>query len=378
MSATDNRKTRVLLGLTGLEIGGGIASVAHSFTRALDELAMEGCLDRVDRVLLQDDPAAPPAPPPRGDQQFSRDRQRRFVWQLWRSLRRHRHDFVLFDQLGPARSTRLPLPGFPPRYAIFCHGIELEAADRGQRGRTLAGAWRLLTNSERTAEQVRRMHPGVADRIRVTPLCIDPRKTAVWAGEASAAGGRRSLAALMVGRMWSEERGKGHDAVIEAWARIRRRLPDAELWIAGAGDDRPRLEEKAARRAPSGVRFLGRVSDAELGRLYQRAAVFVMPSRQEGFGLVYAEALWHGLPCIASTRDAAGEVIEAGETGLLVPFGDVDAIGGAMQELLSDAERCSRMGDVARRRARERFGYANFRAALLAALDLPPASSVSI
>ena len=97
-----------------------------------------------------------------------------------------------------------------------------------------------------------------------------------------------------------------------------------------------------------------------------------MPSRQEGFGLVYAEAMWHGLPCIGSTRDAAREVIEAGETGFLVPFGDVEAIGAAIADLLSDEERRDRMGEVARRRARERFGYASFRTALRAALDLPP------
>ncbi len=374
MSAAKNRKTRVLLGLTGLEIGGGIASVAHSFTRALDEMAGEGSLERVDRVLLRDDPAAPPPAPPHGDQQLSGNRQLRFVWQIWRSLRRHRHDFVFFDQLGPARSTQLPLPGFPPpRYAIFCHGIELEGAGRGQRGRTLRGAWRLLTNSEKTADRVRRLDPALADRIRVTPLCIDPRKTGAWAVGEPASGAGRALAALIVGRMWSEERGKGHDAVIEAWARVRRSVPDAELWIAGSGNDRPRLEAKAAQRAPVGVRFLGAVSDAELGHLYQRAAVFVMPSRQEGFGLVYAEAMWHGLPCIGSTRDAAGEVIKAGETGLLVPFGDVEAIGAAMADLLSDGERRDRMGEAARRRARERFGYASFRTALRAALDLPPA-----
>ena len=95
-----------------------------------------------------------------------------------------------------------------------------------------------------------------------------------------------------------------------------------------------------------------------------------MPSRQEGFGLVYAEAMWHGLPCLASTRDAGAEVVRDGETGVLVPYGDVAAIGAAIAGLLGDAERLARMGRAAFAEARERFGYARFRRDLLAALDL--------
>ena len=95
-----------------------------------------------------------------------------------------------------------------------------------------------------------------------------------------------------------------------------------------------------------------------------------MPSRQEGFGLVYAEAMWHGLPCLGSTADAAGEVIAQGETGLLVPYGDVAAIEAALTSLLGDPDARARMGEAGRRRARERFGYPRFRDDLLSALGI--------
>jgi phosphatidylinositol alpha-1,6-mannosyltransferase len=363
--------SRLLMGLTGLRVDGGIASVARCIARALDEECERGHLDRVDRVLLQEDPADPAPPPVRGEQRLSRDSQSRCVWQLWRSYRRHRHDLVFFDQLGLARSVGAPLPGFPPsRYAIFCHGIELDRVGTGPRRKVLAGAWRLLANSPHTAATLRERFPEVADRVVVTTLCIDPERARAWEREIADPPLPREPAALIVGRMWSEEPGKGHDALIEAWPEVLGRVPGAELWVTGAGDDRERLEAKARELAGDSVRFLGRVSDPELSRLFQRASVLAMPSQQEGFGLVYAEAMWHGLPCIGSTADAAGDVISDGETGVLVPYGDVPALANAVSAFLSDPERVARMGEAGRRRAREHFGYSRFRDDVLAALAL--------
>jgi glycosyltransferase involved in cell wall biosynthesis len=80
--------------------------------------------------------------------------------------------------------------------------------------------------------------------------------------------------------------------------------------------------------------------------------------------------MWWGLPCIGTTADAASQVIAAGETGELVPYGDVAALEGALLRLLSDRELADRMGAAGRLRARDRFGYRRFREDLLAALEL--------
>jgi phosphatidylinositol alpha-1,6-mannosyltransferase len=229
----------------------------------------------------------------------------------------------------------------------------------------------VLTNSEFTADGLRRELPELSDRIRVVPLCIDPERIELWeSASPPASEPRRELAALIVGRMWSEERGKGHDALIEAWPSVRRALPDARLWIAGEGDDSARLVAKARDHGVADcVHFLGRVPNDELGSLYRRASVFAMPSCQEGFGWSTPRRCG-GLPCIGTTADAAGQVIAAGETGELVPYGDVPALSRALVGLLSDPDRAARMGAAARRRARERFSYARFREDLLTALQL--------
>jgi phosphatidylinositol alpha-1,6-mannosyltransferase len=374
------RRPAILLGLTGLRIDGGIATVSRSIVRALDEEIEASTLSRVDRVLLLDDPENAPPLPKRGDQWLSRGQQARFVWQLWRTFRHARHDLVVFDFVGLARAILLPLPGFPPpNYAVFVHGLELETARRGSRARALRQARILLANSEFTAAALRRMFPELADRIRVVTLCIDPEKLASWELSKGAPIESRAPAALIVGRMWSEERGKGHDELIAAWPAVRARIPAAELWVVGGGNDRPRLEAKAQQLGlANAVRFLGRVPDAELGNLYRRASLYAMPSRQEGFGLAYAEAMSHGLPCLGSTADAAGQVIVDGETGRLVPYGDVGAIAEAVVALMASPERAARMGEAGRRRARAQFSYDRFRFDLLAALKIAGEAALQV
>jgi phosphatidylinositol alpha-1,6-mannosyltransferase len=345
--------------------------VSRCIARALDEEVRAGRVARTDRILLLEEPGRATSAPFVGDQLLSRGSQPRFVWQAWRTFLRRRHELVLFDLVGLARSVLLPLPGFPPpRFAIFVHGIELGAATKGSRARALGRASRILANSRFTAEMVRGEFPELEDRLRVVPLCIDPERVAAWEALGPATIPRQP-AALIVGRLWSEEQGKGHDELLAAWPSVRRAVPGAELWIAGGGDDAPRLEARAHALGVAGhVRMLGRVSDATLADLYRRASVYAMPSRQEGFGIAYAEAMWFGLPCLGSNADAAGQVIVDGETGVLVPYGNVEEIARRLIELLSRPEQARRMGEAARRHARKSFGYQRFRSDLLAALDL--------
>ena len=76
------------------------------------------------------------------------------------------------------------------------------------------------------------------------------------------------------------------------------------------------------------------------------------------------------MPCIGSTVDAAGQVIADGETGILVPYGDAEALSRALVGLLADPQRADRMGEAGRRRVRDQFAYARSGDDLLAALDV--------
>jgi phosphatidylinositol alpha-1,6-mannosyltransferase len=169
--------------------------------------------------------------------------------------------------------------------------------------------------------------------------------------------------------MASSERYKGHDQLILAWPRVLAEVPDASLVLIGRGDDVERLRAKAAALGLGRtVHFPGFLPDAALRAVLRHSAVFAMPSRGEGFGLVYLQAMRAGIPCLGSRDDAAADVIIDGETGLLVPRQDPDAIAGALARLLTDEGMRRRMGDAGRRRFDNVFTYPRFRARLAGVL----------
>jgi glycosyltransferase involved in cell wall biosynthesis len=102
---------------------------------------------------------------------------------------------------------------------------------------------------------------------------------------------------------------------------------------------------------------LGFVPHDELEGLYKRAAVVACPSHREGFGVVCMEAMAHGRPVVASAVGGFLDLVVDGETGLLVPPGDVGALRAALERLLGDADLRRRMGEAARERIRARFAW---------------------
>lgn len=362
---------KVLAALTGLSIDGGIASVSRSIVRALDEEVGSGRLNRLDKILLLDEvlPSVPAGDTSRTI--LAKSSTARFALYLsW--LRLHgRGDLILFDHLGLGRAL-LPSAPLPlPRYAVFVHGLELTNAERGVRSSVLRKAWRLLANSQHTADRVATMLPETRERIRVVPLCVEPARVEKWESQGVLDSMQRRVpAAMIVGRMWSDQPGKGHDALIEAMPEVLEAIPDGKLWIVGQGDDAERLQRKAHGLGVSdSVVFHGRVSDEELSRLYRSAAVFAMPSQQEGFGLVYLEAMWHGLPCIGSTADAARHVIPD-HAGRLIPYGDVSATAQALKVFLMNTSQSEMLGVAARQWVEERFSFERFKGELLRSLEL--------
>jgi phosphatidylinositol alpha-1,6-mannosyltransferase len=175
--------------------------------------------------------------------------------------------------------------------------------------------------------------------------------------------------ALIVGRMSSRERYKGHDTLIELWPRVQRAVRGVRLVIAGDGDDADRLREKAAALCADGVAFVGRISDAHLAALYRDAAFFVMPSTEEGFGLVYLEAMGASKPCIAA-HGAPEEIINNGVDGVIVDASNGDALLDAMTQLFADPALRSRMAAAAAERVGREFSPAALAERVCAVLEL--------
>jgi len=283
--------------------------------------------------------ASPIGAPIRG----ARGRQASFLAHIGRTMIQCGADTVVVCSHLHLAPAAVILAWQGPRPTLLLCGIEAWVPLRHRERRALAAS-DLVSISQHTVDRFRAANPRLASHD--VAVC----HPGLPANPAAVPPSRLSSSALIVSRMSAAERYKGHDVLLEIWPRVRERHPDATLVVAGDGDDRSRLEEKARSLGLVGaVKFVGRLNDEELTRLYDECRMFVMPSRDEGFGLVFLEAMRAAKPCIGGTG-AAAEIIVDGVTGAVIDSDNRDALLAAVDRLYADPEAAIRLGAAGRER----------------------------
>jgi len=238
------------------------------------------------------------------------------------------------------------------------HGTEVWSEPRVSRRIAGRRARFAFAVSRHTARSLERTVGLPAAAIRLLPNALDPD----FLGAAEAAPVRRRPELLTVARLWAGETMKGVDHSLRAFARLRERHPHAVFRVVGQGTDKPRLQRLAAELAlGERVIFEEDLTDAELISRYRDCSVFVLPSGQEGFGIVFLEAMRFAKPCIGGDAGGTPDVIVDGETGFLVPFGDLPALERTLDRLLSDGALRERMGRAGRERLEREFTFERYR-----------------
>jgi glycosyltransferase involved in cell wall biosynthesis len=197
----------------------------------------------------------------------------------------------------------------------------------------------LVVLTEGDAREYARLVPGLA-RLAVIPNSVRRLE-----------GGRASLSGttiLAAGRLTPQ---KGFDLLIRAFARLAGAYPEWRLRICGGGPQREVLERLIDEHGLGDIVSLpGRVK--RLGEEMARASMFVLSSRFEGFPLILVEAMSKALPVVSfDCPTGPRDVIDDRRDGILVPREDVDALAGAMRELIADPELRRRLGAEAARTA---------------------------
>jgi phosphatidylinositol alpha-1,6-mannosyltransferase len=240
-------------------------------------------------------------------------------------------------------------------------------------------AKRLLTITRYTEREIHQAIPA-APPIALVPCTIDPKEMEAYRvpqgqdpkAEFGLAGKRVILTASCLGFR------KGHLPVLEAIAELVREYPDLVYVYTGRGPARAAIEDKVKELGlAEHVRAMGFVDYPTLMRLYQAADVFAMvsynpdnPADFEGFGIVYLEAGYWGVPSVAARYGGPVEVVQDGVTGILTEPLSQEELTGALRALLGNPEKRRRMGAAAHERTLRLFSRPAMAKAIRSALGL--------
>ena len=255
----------------------------------------------------------------------------------WYVASRHKFRFIKAalklvrgcDRLVCGHVAQLPVAFvarlFHPRlhYYLVAHGIEVWRPFSLAERVALRGATRVFCVSDFTRRELLKHCPLKEGRAIVVPNALDP----FFANGAPAPLADRPPVILTAARLSFSDRYKGVEDLIAAMPAVLETEPNARLRVVGQGDDLPRLQSLARQQGNLGTRieFLGGIDDKRLVQELRDCRLFALPSRKEGFGLVYLEAMGQGRPCLGARAGGVPEVITE-DTGVLVEFGDIPAI----------------------------------------------------
>jgi glycosyltransferase involved in cell wall biosynthesis len=305
-------------------------------------------------------------------------------WALWRRLRAvHKTQTIdvvegtetgmLLTSLGMSKIPFLcRLHGEPYTFVKHTPGLTLTAGLRLCRAlqrAALRRARRLVSPSRAHAQEIAGELGRRRPRIEVVPNMLAPEMVEAADAAPGVAGEPiRGRIVLYVGRL---ERNKGVATLLAAARGVLDRIPDAHLVLAGGRHPNLSADELEGmlRLIPhrSRVHVLGHVPWTDLFPWYRRAAVSVLASHYETFGLAALEPMAFGVPVVAAAAGGLPEIVEDETSGLLIPPGDEAALVQSVARLLTDDALRRRLGEAARERAR---GYVRTAAHIEANLEI--------
>ena len=268
---------------------------------------------------------------------------------------------VVHDFVGTARAQSMIFPRRP--YAVWAHGIEVWDHPRPSHLKALRRADLVLVNSAYTLERASDALRG-ARNVRLCRLGTTSDDAPDHVGPS-----RGPPTVLLLGRI-DPSFPKGHALLMSIWPRVVSAVPNARLLFAGGGPALKEAREMAARSTvAASIEVAGFVPAQNLESIWRRATLFAMPSYEEGFGLVFIEAMRRGIPVIASREDAGQEINLDGATGFNLTCDEPDRIADAIIRLLRDPDLGQRLGDAGHERWKSLFRFESFDQRLRSAME---------
>lgn len=262
-----------------------------------------------------------------------------FAWQLFSKGLFQKPDLIITTHVNfsPVGNWLKQIAGI--RYWIIAHGVEVWDIERPNLKKALENCDQVLAVSNYTRERLLREQHLSSDQVVLLPNTFDANRFAIKPKPTRLLE-KYNLQPdqpiiLTVNRLCATETYKGYDKVLEALPKIQGKIPSAHYIIVGKGDDRDRLENYIQELGlEDSVTLAGFVPDEELCDYYNLCDVFAMPSKLEGFGIVYLEALACGKPCLGGNQDGAIDALCNGKFGTLIDPDNVDEIAQTLIKIL--------------------------------------------
>jgi glycosyltransferase involved in cell wall biosynthesis len=261
------------------------------------------------------------------------------------------------------------LMGIP--YWVVAHGIEVWNLQNPTLQSALHHADRILAVSHHTRDRLLKEQNLDPDKVVVLPNTFDADDFQI-APKPDNLLKRYGLKPeqpiiLTVARLSQLEQYKGYDKILAALPQIRQAIPNIHYVLVGKGDDKLRIEQLISKyQLQDCVTLTGYVSDEELSSYYHLCDIFAMPSKAEGFGIVYLEALACGKPTLGGNQDGAQDALCQGELGALVDPDDIEAIAQTIIQILQGtySNPLIYQPEVLREKVIKQFGFEQFQETL--------------
>lgn len=352
----DGLELRVLVLATDAFGGtGGIAQYMRDLVAALASYPTTEVVTVVPRIIAR---KPEPLPPRVTHLTEAAGGKLRFAATVMRvAARRPGFDWVVCGHINLLAAAHIAAAISGAGVILLAYGVEVWAP-RGRITRLLVARTRgIISISSHTLARMRVWATVPPDRAFLIPNAVNlstytPGRRNFELVERWSLSGRKVL--LTVGRMDAAEQAKGFDEILDILPELLVEMPDLTYVAVGDGSDRQRLEAKARSLGLAGHTVFPRyATESEKLDFYRLADVFVMPSRLEGFGYVFLEALAVGLPVIASKVDGSREAVRNGDWGLIVDPANPPELSAAIRSALK-APR------VPARKELEFFSWASF------------------
>lgn len=261
-----------------------------------------------------------------------------FVFKLFIKVLQLKPDIIICSHINLAPIGYFLKVFLGKKYLVITHGIEVWNLSKGIKNKSLKNAKIVITVSNYTKEKLIQQIPEIREKIFLLSNTINgqlfyPKEKSDNLMQKYNLSGAKVI--LTVTRLVKSEKYKGYDKVIKALSLVIKEISDIKYLIVGKGDDSDRMRCLIKDMdLENNIIMIGYVSDNELLSYYNTCDIFIMPSKIEGFGIVFLEALACGKPVIAGNKDGSKDALLDGELGILINPDNINDIAEAIIKVL--------------------------------------------